>query len=77
MESLDFHAALKLIDRSCSTLKGTADLTMKTSRPVNELKDMIPSQPLHEKEQELRSILREALYKTLNELRTISNKMTQ
>jgi len=61
----------------CLTLKGTADLTMKTSRPVNELKDMIASQPLHEKEQELKSILREALNKTLNELRTMSNKMTQ
>jgi len=61
----------------CSTLKGTADLIMKTSRPVNDLKDMIASQPLHEKEQELKSIFKEALYKTLNELKTISKKMTQ
>ena len=59
------------------TLKGTADLTMKTPRPVGELRDMIPSQPLHEKEQELVSIFREALYKTLKELRTASNKITQ
>jgi hypothetical protein len=35
---------------------------------------MIGSQPLKDKEQELKATLKEALNKTLNELRTISKK---
>jgi len=59
----------------CSTLRGTADLTMKASKPVDELKNMVASQPLHDREQEFKSVLKEALDKTFKELRTASRRM--
>jgi len=38
---------------------------------------MIGSQPLRDKEQELKSTFKETLNKTLNELKTISKKLAE
>jgi len=62
-------------EAACLTLKGTADAALKIPITIENLKNMIGSQPLKDKEQELKATLKEALNKTLNELRTISKKM--
>lgn len=62
-------------EAACLTLKGTADAALKIPINIENLKNMIGSQPLKDKEQELKAMLKEALDKTLNELRTISKKM--
>ncbi|MGQ9551939.1 MAG: pyrroline-5-carboxylate reductase family protein [Candidatus Bathycorpusculaceae bacterium] len=62
-------------EAACLTLEGTAAIALKVPVTIENLKNMIGSQPLKDKEQELKATLREALNKTLNELRTISKKM--
>jgi pyrroline-5-carboxylate reductase len=63
-------------DAACLTLKGTADMVLKTSKPIEELKNMIGSQPLKDREEELKLTFKEALNKTLSELKAISKKLT-
>jgi len=62
---------------ACLTLKGTAELVSKVQSPIEDLKNMITSQPLKEKEQELKSIFKETLEKTLNEIEIGSRKLSQ
>jgi pyrroline-5-carboxylate reductase len=64
-------------ETACLTLKGTAELVSKVPSPIEDLKNMITSQPLKEKEQELKSIFKETLEKTLNEVATGSRKLSQ
>jgi pyrroline-5-carboxylate reductase len=63
-------------EAACLTLKGTADLVSKVQSPIEDLKNMITSQPLKEKEQELKSIFKETLEKTLNEVEIGSRKLS-
>lgn len=62
---------------ACLMLKGTAELVSKVQSPIEDLKNMITSQPLKEKEQELKSIFKETLEKTLNEIEIGSRKLSQ
>jgi pyrroline-5-carboxylate reductase len=62
---------------ACFTLKGTAELISKVPSPIEDLKNMITSQPLKEKEQELKILFKETLEKTLNEIEIGSRKLSQ
>lgn len=62
---------------ACLTLKGTADTTLKVPISIDDLKNMIGSQPLKDREPEIKSTLEEALNKTLSELRTMSKKISE
>lgn len=62
-------------EAACLTLKGTGDIALKFPSSIEDLKNMIGSQPLRDKEQEIKLMLKEALMKTLNELKAISKKM--
>jgi len=68
---LDEKAAREAV---CLTLKGSADMVLKTSKPIEELKNMIGLQPLRLREEELKLMLKEALNKTLSELKAMSKK---
>jgi pyrroline-5-carboxylate reductase len=63
-------------DAACLTMKGTAETAARTSIPVDDLKNMIGSQPLKDKEPVLRLMLREALDKALEDLRAMRAKLT-
>jgi len=62
-------------EATCLTLKGTAELALKVPTPIEDLKNMITSQPLKDKEPELKSLFKDALDKTLNELKIGSRKL--
>lgn len=51
----------------CSTMKGTAELASRIQRPIEDLNNMVRTQPLKAREQELRSIIKEELNKTLRQ----------
>ena len=61
---------------AASTTRGTADLVSKVDRPIEELKNMIGTQPLKMREQELRSIMQEELGKTLQQLKTAKDRLS-
>jgi len=62
---------------ACLTLRGTAELISKVPSSIEDLKNMITSQPLKEKEQELKILFKETLEKTLNEIEIGSRKLSQ
>jgi len=63
-------------EAACLTLKGTAELVLKVLSPIEDLKNMITSQPLKDKEPELKSLFKDALDKTLNDLKIGSRKLS-
>ena len=70
---LSYQEARKAVS---STIRGTAELVSKVDRPVEELKNMIGTQPLKMREQELRSIMQEELGKTLQQLKTAKDRLS-
>lgn len=58
-----------------STLRGTAELVSKVDRPVEDLKNLIGTQPLKAREQELRSIMEAELNRTLQQLKTAKERI--
>jgi len=63
-------------EAACLTMKGTAETVASTPIPVDDLKNMIGTQPLKDKEPALRLMLREALDKALEDLRAMRTKLT-
>jgi len=61
---------------AASTIRGTAELVSKVDRPVEELKNMIGTQPLKMREQELGSIMQDELGKTLQQLKTAKDRLS-
>jgi hypothetical protein len=61
---------------AASTIRGTAELVSKVDRPVEELKNIIGTQPLKMREQELRSIMQDELGKTLQQLKTAKDRLS-
>jgi len=55
-------------EAACLTLVGTGDMALKVQSDIGDLKNMISSQPIKDSEEYLRSMLREAMAKTLREL---------
>jgi len=53
-----------------STLGGTAQLISQIKRPVEEIKNLIGTQPLQKRETELRTVLAEELCRTLQQMRS-------
>jgi len=53
-----------------STLRGTAELVSKVDKPVEDLKNMIGTQPLKAREQELRSMMETELNRICRQLKT-------
>jgi pyrroline-5-carboxylate reductase len=70
---LSYQEARKV---AASTIRGTAELVSKVDRPVEELKNMIGTQPLKMREQELRSIMQDELGKTLQQLKTAKDRLS-
>jgi len=62
-------------EAACLTLMGTGDIALKVQRSVEDLKNMIGSRPIKDKEEYLRSMLREALSKTLRELMELRERI--
>jgi len=60
-----------------STVRGTAELVLGVDRPVEELKNMIGSQPLKAREEELRTLMKEQVNRTLQELKTARDKLVK
>ncbi|MEM4251120.1 MAG: pyrroline-5-carboxylate reductase dimerization domain-containing protein, partial [Candidatus Bathyarchaeia archaeon] len=58
-----------------STLGGTAQLISQTRRPVEEIKNLIGTQPLQKRERELRTVLTEELSRTLQQMRSAKEKL--
>jgi pyrroline-5-carboxylate reductase len=70
---LSYQKARKAVT---STMRGTSELASKVDRPIEELKNMIGTQPLKMREQELRSIMQEELGKTLQQLKTAKDRLS-
>jgi pyrroline-5-carboxylate reductase len=70
---LSYQEARKAV---ASTMRGTSELASKVDRPIEELKNMIGTQPLKMREQELRSIMQEELGKTLQQLKTAKDRLS-
>jgi pyrroline-5-carboxylate reductase len=70
---LSYQEAKKAV---ASAMRGTAELVSKVDRLVEELKNMIGTQPLKMREQELRSIMQEELGKTLQQLKTAKDRLS-
>jgi len=62
-------------EAACLTLKGTAELVLKVPSSIEDVKNMITSQPLKDKELELKSLFKETLNRTMNELKIGSAKL--
>ena len=59
-----------------STLEGTGELVSKVDRPIEDLKNMIGTQPLRIREQELRAVMEEELSKALQQINVAKEKLT-
>jgi len=73
-QGLSYEEARKAV---ASTLGGTAELVSRVDRPVEDLKNMIRTQPLKTREQELRSIMEEELNRTLQQLRAARERLAR
>ena len=71
-QGLSYEEARKAV---ASTLRGTAELVSKVDRPVEDLKNLIGTQPLKAREQELRSIMEAELNRTLQQLKTARERI--
>jgi len=60
-----------------STLEGTGELVSKVDRPIEDLKNMIGSQPLKRREEQIRSILKEELNITSQQIRLMKEKFVR
>lgn len=70
---LTYQEARKAV---ASTMRGTAELISRVDRPIEELKNMIGTQPLKMREQELGSIMQEELGKTIQQLKTAKDRLS-
>jgi len=60
-----------------STLEGTGELVSRVDRPIEDLKNMIESQPLEKREEQLRSILKEELNRTFQQIRVAKERFAR
>ena len=72
-EGLSYEEARKAV---ALTLRGTAELVSKVDRPIEDLKNMIGTQPLRIREQELRAVMEEELSKALQQINVAKEKLT-
>ena len=60
-----------------STLEGTGELVSRVDRSIESLKNMIGTQPLKTREEQIRSIMKEELNRTLQQLKVAKEKLTK
>jgi len=73
-EGLSYEAARKAV---ALTLRGTAELVSKVDQPIEDLKNMIGTQPLKTREPELKAIMEEELSKTLQQIGAAKQKVAK
>ncbi len=60
-----------------STLEGTGILVSRVDKPVEDLKNMVGTQPLERRDEQIRSILKEELNRTLQQIKLAKEKLAR